>query len=145
MKPTARALWLVLLGSGAARAEAPPSHYTITNSSVRDNATQLIWERSPDQVMRSWAAAKMYCETLGLEAATWRLPTLKELLTIIDPVQTPAPVIDVKAFPSTQANIYWSATEWVANPTHAWTVDFSQGNSAKDHEKTEPGYVRCVR
>ena len=127
------------------RADAPEHHYTVTTGTVRDNRTGLTWQQVSDPTPRSWSSAVNYCAQLQLSGGGWRLPTLKELLTLVDPSRSAQPVIDPKAFTDVRAETFWSVNTWVMDPTYAWTVDFRIGNSAKDHLKTATGFARCVR
>jgi hypothetical protein len=138
-------LALVLLHAQHAHADAPLRHYTVTAGTVRDNGTGLTWQQTPDPTPRSWSSADNYCKQLQLSGGGWRLPTLKELLTLVDPARTASPVIDPKAFPDAKAVIYWSSNDYVVDRTYSWTVDFGIGNSAKDHLKSATGNARCVR
>jgi formylglycine-generating enzyme required for sulfatase activity len=127
------------------RADAPDGRYKVGAYIVTDNATGLVWQRETDDTQRSWEEAGTYCSKLQIAAGGWRLPTLKELLTLIDAARTASPVIDVDVFKNAKVGLYWSSTTWVTNTTAAWSVDFERGNTAKDHAKTESYYVRCVR
>ncbi|HKU39179.1 MAG TPA: DUF1566 domain-containing protein [Polyangiales bacterium] len=126
-------------------ADAPPQHYTVYEGTVRDNSTELTWQQGSDSMRRTWSDAGVYCAQLQLVGGGWRLPTLNELLTIVDPARTTAPVIDSKAFPGTPADTFWSANGFTGDAKYAWTIDFRYGNSAKDHAKSAGAYVRCVR
>lgn len=87
----------------------------------------------------------------------WRLPTLAELQTIMldfecrgsfgDPTCSCSmnPCVDPALDPAnTQAGAYWSVTSYLADPTRAWTADFSLGISAWGY-KTGDTFVRAVR
>lgn len=54
----------------------------------------------------------------------WRLPTIYELQTILDPSCATNPCID-PVFGPTDANDYWSATTNVLNLLTSWEVDFN--------------------
>jgi len=53
---------------------------------VVDHATGLFWERCPDDQMFTWTEARSRCNTnlAGLPGAGWRLPTIRELESLID-------------------------------------------------------------
>ena len=59
--------------------------------------------------------------------ADWRVPTRKELLTLIDYGQN-APMIDSDYFPSL-GKVVWSATPLALGSSDAWVVNFDSGNS----------------
>ena len=119
-------------------ASAPAGHYTITSSTVIDTKTGLSWERVLSGTALSWANAGTYCSTLELDGSGWRMPTLKELLTLVDfSVVSPAASIDSVAFPATPAEFFWSTPSGRG-------VGFNGGFAAA---VTIPGTanVRCVR
>ena len=136
---------LAVFCSSSLRADSPPQHYEVKNGTVRATSTKLTWQQTIDQTKRSWNDSSRYCQELQLAGTGWRLPTLKELLTLVDPARSTWPVIDIVAFPDTPADLFWSANSWVMDGSYGWTVDFHMGNSAKDHAKSVGGYTRCVR
>src|SRR5450631_801437 len=102
-------LLAVLAGTAAlvfrtvARANAPAGRYGGSGSIVVDSKTNLTWQQSPAPSGMSWANAKTYCAGVGstLGGTGWRLPTEKELLTLIDYSQATGPLIDQSAFAGT--------------------------------------------
>jgi len=92
----------------------------------------------------TWAAAKTYCTGVGASlGGVWRLPSVKELQSILDFSQSKAPMIDPGAFPATVSSSFWSATP-VAGTTSAWEVFFDSGITTNIFV-TDSSYVRCVR
>jgi hypothetical protein len=71
----------------------------------------------------------------------WRLPTLAELLTIVDTSRVPA--IDL-AFGEMEGREYWSASTDDVGPPAAVAVNFFNGG-AIEVSKTYPTRVRAVR
>jgi Protein of unknown function (DUF1566) len=134
------------LSGGATRraeAEAPPCRYTPTASTVFDKETGLSWQRT-NIASYSFDVAKDHCAGLsvgGLQG--WRLPTLQELLTIVDESQT-QPSIDPTAFPGTPPLGFWSATPSATDPSQVWYVSFSGGYTDL-HGTSSSQLVRCVR
>jgi hypothetical protein len=116
------------------------------DGTVTDLATGLMWQRQVDDNTREWTAAVSYCQGLDLGGKTdWRLPTIKELQSIVDTsVNEPGPTIDSGAFPGTSSSDYWSATNYAGNSWFAWDIDFSNGSVFID-PKQYSLYVRCVR
>jgi hypothetical protein len=89
----------------------------------------------------TWDDAVKYCSELG---PSWRLPTVAELLTLVD-VQAKKPSIDVKAFPRTPADRFWSSSRRDSDDFR-WTVDFYEGGTDWEYVIfKEAHYVRCVR
>ena len=76
--------------------------------------------------------------------ADWRLPTVKELLTIVDYGEFD-PAINIVYFPNTiQTMPYWSSTTFAGDTSSAWVVDFSVGGVGNG-SKNYGSYVRAVR
>jgi hypothetical protein len=124
-----------------------PRSYTVNESkgTVIDNVTGLMWQRQDDSTTRNWANAGTYCADLTLaQFADWRLPTKKELQTLIDYGRLEPPAIDTTAFPGTGASSYWSSTSKAFYSDSAWVVDFYGGYDTT-YDKTNSKYVRCVR
>jgi hypothetical protein len=162
-KSKASSRWVVLVlvlclaGFSVSRAMAPPGRYTYpdgTESSsmtVKDTVTGLTWQRAQAASTMNWDDAFSYCSGLSLVGKTgWRLPTVKELTSIVD-FSVGNPAIDSVAFPGAQptadaAASYWSNTQ-SAQPNlpdvYWWAVDFWFGTAtALDTNHTI--YVRCV-
>jgi hypothetical protein len=139
------ALVAVFLNTTAV-ASAPAGQYTLTSATVFDTKTKLTWERVALGTPMTWADAKTYCGSASTSArlggSGWRLPTIKELYTILDHSQNPA--IDTNAFPSTPAGGFWSSTTFTANPPDMWYADFSSGDLVFS-APTNALFVRCVR
>jgi hypothetical protein len=125
-------------------AAAPPGQYSIVNGTVKDNRTGLTWQQAVDWNTYTLSAAQTYCQNLSLDGTSWRLPTCKELLTLIDPVQDPAPAIDPTAFPGTPPENFWTSVTYINDGSRNWLVDFNQGYSISA-PATQPSRVRCVR
>ncbi len=114
------------------------------NGTVTDTVTGLMWQQISPSYTMTWQQALSYCERLALGGYTdWRLPTIKELGTLVDHSQS-APTINITYFPDTIASLYWSSTTSVLSTSNAWNVDFSFGNSTNS-SKAGSRYVRAVR
>ena len=80
------------------------------DGTVTDNTTGLMWQKQDDGVRRTWDQALEYCKGLSLGGhSDWRLPTVKELQSIVDYAKH-NPAIDTMFFPDTKASVYWSST-----------------------------------
>lgn len=73
----------------------------------------------------------------------WRLPTLKELLSLLNAGAT-HPAIDATYFPNTQPTAYWSSTTYAPSVAAAWSVDFSDAY-VSGGGKVGGNYIRLVR
>jgi hypothetical protein len=129
---------LTLIWAIAVWAGAPAGSYTLATNTVLDKKTGLTWQRSAPVGTFTWANASGFCQSLTLDGATWRLPTVKELQTIFD-VRAFSPAIDSVAFPNTSANEFWSST----NYSYPWVLDFGSGYASRT-SVTIQHYVRCV-
>ena len=78
----------------------------------------------------------------------WRMPTLRELLTLVY-ADGSDPSIDPTYFPNTPSANFWSGSSYAPNPPFAWYVRFFDGDSGATEnafDKTYNSYyVRLVR
>jgi hypothetical protein len=137
-----------------ARAAAPAGRYQIGTGTVYDTKTKLTWQQTVssgtytfDYSGSSSTSAQVYCASLSLSGGGWRVPTMKELPTLVDySVASPGPTIDASAFPNTPAVKFWSATPFVLGARSVWLVDFSSGARVGAMVTTSTTMnVRCVR
>jgi hypothetical protein len=126
----------------------PPARYTIVGGTVHDNKTGLTWQETVSSQTFAWADAKAYCANLNQSVAGgWRLPTAKELLTLVDVARSSTPTIDCDAFPDAAADDEWSATPFAGfsgSSPSAWAVRFNAGNPIS-RAVSSLSFVRCVR
>jgi hypothetical protein len=113
-----------------ANAGAPAGRYTIASGTVYDTKTKLTWQQAVPSTTYAWAGAKTYCAALGttLGGTGWRLPTIKEVVTLLDFSQLTAPPIDANAFPATPSAYFWSSTPGAGTASSAWAVNFAPAN-----------------
>jgi hypothetical protein len=140
----------------SARAASPPCRFIVSGQTVRDSITGLTWQQSisssPCGVAGAgcyWTQAEAYCSGLsyGGFSAGWRLPTVKELASLVD-VSTHNPAIDQHYFPGTPSAWFWTATQTgncvqvsQSDADCGWAVDFGSGAVSG----TLTPLVRCVR
>ncbi|MFD1708979.1 DUF1566 domain-containing protein, partial [Ottowia flava] len=74
----------------------------------------------------------------------WRVPNIKELLSLRDLGRPASPAIEPVAFPDTPSAQYWSSTTLASFPSSAWTVHFSFGDTVFG-PKADRIHVRLVR
>jgi len=106
-------------------------------AAVLDRETGLVWEISPSTSGFGWEDAQSHCN--GLRTGNrlgWRLPTIQELASLVDPTVPTAPGdLSLPAghpFMNVQSgSSYWSATTsavffFTGSPA-AWAMDFRFG------------------
>lgn len=145
--------------AGAVHASAPVDQYdwfSPADDAIWDEKTGLLWARSHAS-QRTYDQAKLYCGDLEIERGTeiekdFRLPTVKELLTLVDEQPRAVyvngtlryPRIDPNAFPDTPMANFWSVTPDPNNSGWVWLVGFDTGRmTAQGLENS--AYVRCVK
>jgi hypothetical protein len=113
-------------------------------STVTDIRSGLMWQRNSTENAINWEQSLSYCQNLTLSGFTdWRLPTKKELISIVDYTKM-NPSVYVPAFTDTQMSAYWSSTVDTNNADHqAWCIymDIGFDGNAQDGNAS----VRCVR
>jgi RNA polymerase sigma factor (sigma-70 family) len=118
--------------------------YQIADGQVTDPATGLTWQQVPSATTMSAAAAPSYCASLDLDGYSWRLPSIKELATLVDEDRV-SPAIDVSAFPGVAPDVwFWSSTVSAPSPPQQWALNFNDGFSYF-RSTSSTSYVRCVR
>jgi hypothetical protein len=136
----------LLLLASLGGATAPATRYTFPVldgiSVVMDDKTQLAWQRASSvETTYAWSDAQAYCDALG---AGFRLPSMKELQTIVDE-STTRPALDTGAFPNgPEAAYYWTSSSFARDDTLAWVVNLGVGNTLAA-SKISKQWVRCVR
>ena len=123
----------------------PLSYTDNDNGTVTDNNTYLIWQQQDDGITKSWANAKTYCDNLSLGGySDWRLPSKKELVTIVNyAIPEPGPTIQ-PVFNNARSSAYWTATDMADSTSSAWNVVFYNGQTDAP-TKSANYYARCVR
>jgi Protein of unknown function (DUF1566) len=139
-------------------AVAPPNQYTaISTDEVQDNYTGLIWQRTGDSSgLITWDQAVTYCNSLTIGGNTWRLPSVRELATLVDEAQV-APAINRIMFPNTKYgahsnNWYWASHAQRNSTTAWWGLNFDDGFTGFNVGATTTAwnywtaaYAKCVR
>jgi len=113
---------------------------------VLDKETGLVWEQSPSTGTLNWNDARFQCTSLTTGGRKgWRLPSVHELTSLIDPSVTNPALPSGHPFLNVQSSYYWSATTIADRSTFAWAVHFSDGDPNIGYNKSFLGFVWCVR
>jgi len=82
-------------GQDAAYRGNDPSYRDNGDGTVTDKVTGLMWQQVPPEAFYSWSEAQTYADNLDLGGYDdWRLPTMKELLSLADFTGSSRPEID---------------------------------------------------
>ncbi len=125
-----------------------------THECVRDERTGLTWEvKTSSSATTTWVDAKATEASFSAcgKSSGWRLPTVKELLSIVSyydiivgSASTPGPTVDTAYFPNTASFSYWTGMELASDSSNkAWVVNFVDGTT-KSLTKTDPYRLRLV-
>lgn len=153
---------LTVLASGDdasyAPANAQPSYtkYMLSSEEVTlDHRTGLMWAADGAAAgcagggLLTWVSALNQCESLSFAGfSDWRLPDIRELMSIVNYGAGTPPAVNTAYFPNTVSNYYWSSTTYLFAPSYAWSINFSDGmfiTSVLGNQKTNTNYLRCVR
>lgn len=128
------------------------------NGTISDKLTSLTWQQSTKNVAKvNYRDANKYCKKLDLGGRTnWRLPHLKELISVSD-FSTFRPAMDEKFFKDILPEFYWSSTldsaygtdtisgKMTFDPSipNAWAVETMSGGAWR-YPSTNKFAVRCV-
>jgi hypothetical protein len=121
-------------------------------AAVLDRETGLVWEQSPTAPPTipntfNWGNAQFHCINLNAGGRTgWRLPTIQELLSLVDRSVSPGPTLPSgHPFGNVQSSVYWSAATFAGFASGAWVVNFGFGNVGNGFDKGDSYFAWCVR
>ncbi len=119
-----------------------------------DRETGLVWEAAPDTDTNIWANALRRCYDLEIgNRKGWRLPTIEELASLVDPSQNQPALPAGHPFEGVVSGVsggtyYWSSNtvnvELVPPVPIAWTV-LIDGGTVIQRDKTQEHHTWCVR
>lgn len=139
-----------------------PDNILLDNSdgTISDTESGLMWKRCMEGVSGDGCdtgAPSLFTWQEALEQASrvnsgagfagyqdWRLPNIKELLTIVEE-QCYEPTINLNRFPHTPIAPAWSGSPLTSLPDLAWVVRFDYGYVTSIRRSDREGLVRLVR
>jgi uncharacterized protein DUF1566 len=87
------------------------------DGTITDNLTKLMWTKNANHGLKTWTAAKDYCDTYSYADHTdWGLPVIWQLYTLIDANESDPILPAGHPFENVQLFHYWSAT-WADDPS----------------------------
>lgn len=158
----------ILISVGAAQAaqvcfsEIAPStqnddFYALSGGLVQQQNKGLIWQRclygqswnhaeqrcDGTAIRLSWQEALQQSTMLSGAAGGWRVPNVKEAMSIIER-QCVDPAVRLSVFPNANSENMWTSTTVQAMPAEAWAIAMYSGKNNRKG-KQQQLYVRFVR
>jgi hypothetical protein len=125
---------------------SPSSRFVavLDGAAVTDTKTGFTWEQSPDFFYGGWTQAIDHCQakTVGRQTG-WRLPSIKELATLIDSSQTDPALPSGHPFGNIKSSIFWSSTPSETDDIVAWHASFFSGEVVTD-QKSQTRRAWCL-
>ncbi|WP_167881237.1 DUF1566 domain-containing protein [Leptospira gomenensis] len=126
-----------LISFGSASATGGP-YVDDGDGTVRDTLNGIVWQKcsfgqnpldcSGVTTIMDWDSALFSCRNLNLAGRTWRVPNVKELMSLIDYSRTSFPIINIAIFANTTGGYYWSSTSGISSgisPDSTVATDFN--------------------
>jgi len=117
------------------------------DDAVLDKETGLVWAKNANLTPsgKDWKHAIIHCRNLALGGRKgWRLPTVEELASLVDPSQSNPALPSGHPFYNVQS-YYWSSTTYEWDSGYAWFVDMSSGITNETQKTWASYYVWPVR
>jgi hypothetical protein len=133
----------------------PDEQFTVHNDgTVTDKQTGLMWQQcllglsgtaceQGSAQSSTWEGALQQAGQIFAGYSDWRLPNVKELLSIVEK-QCSVPAINLTIFPNSPSSYVWSSSPHANGSNYAWGVDFGHGTSNR-HTRGSNLRVRLVR
>jgi hypothetical protein len=132
--PKCQSLWKPLSGINFKRGDI--MRFEQRENCYYDTETGLEWFLENHSSM-TWQQAVEFCKTLG---DGWRLPTIRELLLLVNYEKTGL----TTELPKMLSSGYWSCTTYAHNTNYAWNIGYYDGYGYWLN-KSCICYVRAVR
>ncbi len=126
------------------------------DAAVLDRETGLVWQKLATNSKYGWHEAQSQCYALEIGGRQgWRLPTISELSTLVEPSNTHPALPDNHPFSIDGifnyyvvgvglSDDFWTSTPDSGSEVDAWYIYFETGK-AKAHLTTNEHYIRAVR
>jgi len=119
-------------------------HLSPDGQEVLDTRTGLMWRRAVEPGEFTYEKALEHAAQVAKKTGLpWRVPTKKELKTLIDKTLG-CPAIDTVVFPSTPSTWFWSSSPYAGSAGDAWVINFDSGD-VYDSYRSSAYAVRLVR
>jgi hypothetical protein len=129
------------------------------NGTVTDTKTALMWKQCPEGLggggcttntgeKRTYTWKEAILLTNGYSFANhddWRLPNIKELLSLVTRNHIDAGIINRKFFPNTSNGRFWSSSPYINNNSYTWVLEFLRGTVIYNKRDAANLEVRLVR
>lgn len=121
----------------------------MSGAAVLDKETGLVWEQSPNTNHLSWYTGASQCDSeLHGGRGGWRLPTIQELLSLVDATQQAPALPPGNPFSNLQlgqTSYYWTNSIAVGTSTDRYIVRFYDGTVTNMSPIDGNEYRWCVR
>lgn len=137
--------YMILLFMGIFISTEVGAYEKIAGNIIVDKAHSIYWQDdfAAGETSEDWEDSVEYCKKLKLNDLTdWRLPTFKELFSIVDYAHS-KPAIN-STFESVSNDRYWTSTIFATNESRAWNINFGTGETYYSYKTTNQS-VRCVK
>jgi len=117
---------------------------------VLDKETGLVWEKSPDTTNVVWVAASYLCVKKSVGGRYgWRLPTVEELASLVEPTRTDPALPDTHPFENVE-DYYFTATTTASAESGSSNFAYAVGFRGTIGPSVPPGktialHYWCVR
>jgi len=140
----------------------PDSRFTDNkDGTVTDNLTKVVWLKNTNCFgIQDWQSAVLAAKSLregdcgpdpdlilsdSSSPGDWRLPTMKELCTLIDFSRRDPALPNGHMFSGVPPGYHWSETTLDYQPELVWIVYFESGTTCYENVKNRAGYILPVR
>jgi Protein of unknown function (DUF1566) len=124
----------------------------MNDEAVLDKETGLVWAKDANILSAVYTQPNAVSECYNtMEIGNrkgWRVPTIEELGSLVDPTQNSPALPAGHPFVNVQNGIYWSGTtlvKWDFDTNDAWTLNMTNGAVASTDKQGSQYYVWPVR